>query len=57
MECPNGCGDMEQFVSISNEPQLAAEEMALKTSKLVYERCQECGYQETIGLEVFDAEG
>ena len=57
MACPNGCGDLEQFVAISHAPELDAEERALKTSKLVYERCQECGYEETIGFELFDAEG
>ena len=53
MECPKGCGDMEQLVSLSNvlDPETL---QILKTSKQVYERCHECGHEETIDLQVYD---
>jgi len=53
MECPNGCGDMEQLVSLNNvvDPETI---QIQKTSKLVYERCHECGHEETIDLQVCD---
>jgi len=53
MECPNGCGDMEQLVSVNRERDKKAPKKMVKTIKLIYERCRTCGHTETVALETY----
>jgi uncharacterized Zn finger protein len=51
MECPNGCGDMEQLVSVSNDDNEKSHRKRKKIITFVYERCRECGYVEPVKVE------
>jgi uncharacterized Zn finger protein len=53
MECPNGCGDMEQLVSVSNDDDKPPRRKRRKATELVYERCRECGHVETVDLKTY----
>ncbi len=56
MECPNGCGDMEQLVSIVNGVDAEFHEMAQTYVQVIYERCHECEHQENIDVIVTEDE-
>jgi uncharacterized Zn finger protein len=53
MECPNGCGDMEQLVSVSHDDNEKSRRKRKKTITFVYERCRECGYVEPVKVETY----
>ena len=55
MECPYGCGDMEQLVSITNVINSEAERPQ-GLVEVIYERCQDCGHEENIDVIVTETQ-
>ena len=56
MECPQGCGDMEQLLSLGTAPEEESVDFRTTVSSVVYERCRECGHEETLSVETHEEE-
>jgi hypothetical protein len=56
MECPQGCGDMEQLLSLGTAPDEESADFRTTVSSVVYERCRECGHEETLSVETHEEE-
>ncbi len=56
MECPYGCGDMEQLVSITDVFATEPDKPAQGLVEVVYERCHDCGHEENIDVVVTENE-